>query len=194
MATSSVITSIFFLEVSTISCAPRSRRPRSSSSVAILYPAKAPAATVVANAIAVKILFLILASLIKLNHFAKNTRELFLVFKLNLNLILSTRTLHTHVGIKNLTKHAGSLFKRLRRCRPRRLRCLSGRKQRSEIFCRSYRKALCNNLLCKSNSSVLIGNCKNRTRMTSSKFALKNHLLNNFREIEKAQRVCNCRA
>ena len=194
MATSSVITSIFFLEVSTISCAPRSRRPRSSSSVAILYPAKAPAATVVANAIAVKILFLILASLIKLNHFTKNTRELFLVFKLNLNLILSTRALHTHVGIKYLTKHAGSLFKRLRRCRPRRLRCLSGRKQRSEIFCRSYGKALCNNLLCKSNSSVLIGNCKNSTRMTSSKFALKNHLLNNFREIEKAQRVCNCSA
>ena len=194
MATSSVITSIFFLEVSTISCAPRSKRPLSSSSVAILYPAKAPAAIVVANAIAVKILFLILASLIKLNHFAKNTRELFLVFKLNLDLILSTRALHTHVGIKNLTKHAGSLFKRLRRRRPRCLRCLSGRKQRSKIFCRSYGKALCNNLLCKSNSSVLIGNCKNRTRMTSSKFAVKNHLLNNFREIEKAQRVCNCRA
>ena len=194
MATSSVITSIFFLEVSTISCAPRSRRPRSSSSVAILYPAKAPAATVVANAIAVKILFLILDSLIKLNHFAKNTRELFLVFKLNLNLILSTRALHTHVSIKNLTKHAGSLFKRLRRRRPRSLRCLSGRKQRSKIFCRSYGKALCNNLLSKSNSCILIGNCKNRTCMTSSKFALKNHLLNNFREIEKAQRVCNCRA
>ena len=132
--------------------------------------------------------------MIKLNHFAKNTRELFLVFKLNLNLILSTQALHTHVGIKNLTKHAGSLFKRLRRCRPRSLRCLSGRKQRSKIFCRSYGKALCNNLLSKSNSSILIGNCKNRTCMTCSKFTLKNHLLNNFGEIEKAQRVCNCRA
>ena len=185
MATSSVITSIFFLEVSTISCAPRSKRPLSSSSVAILYPAKAPAAIVVANAIAVKILFLILASLIKLNHFAKNTRELFLVFKLNLNLILSTRALHTHVSIKYLTKHTGGLFKRLRRRRSRRLRCLSGRKQRSKIFCRSYRKTLCNNFLCKSNSRVLIGNCKNCTCMTSSKFALKNHLLNNFGEIEK---------
>ena len=194
MATSSVITSIFFLEVSTISCAPRSKRPRSSSSVAILQPAKAPAATVVTNAIAVKILFLILASLIKLNHFAKNTRELFLVFKLNLNLILSTRALHTHVGIKYLTKHTGSLFKGLRRCRPWRLRCLSGRKQRSKIFCRSYGKALCNNFLCKSNTRVLIGNCKNRTCMTSSKFALKNHLLNYFGKIEKTQRVCNCRA
>ncbi len=30
--------------------------------------------------------------------------------------------------------------------------------------------------------------------MTCSKFTLKNHLLNNFGEIEKAQRVCNCRA
>ncbi len=30
--------------------------------------------------------------------------------------------------------------------------------------------------------------------MTCSKFSLKNHLLNNFGEIEKAQRVCNCRA
>ena len=194
MATSSVITSIFFLDVSTISCAPRSKRPRSSSSVAILYPTKAPAATVVANAIAVKILFLILASLIKLNHFAKNTRELFLVFKLNLDLILSTRALHTHVGIKHLTKYTRSLFKRLRRCRPRRLRCLSGRKQWSKIFCRSYGKALRNNLLRKSNSSFLIGNCKNRSCVTSSKLTLKNHLLNNFREIEKAQRVCNCRA
>ena len=194
MATSSVITSIFFLDVSTISCALRSKRPRSSSSVAILKPAKAPAATVVANAIAVIILFLIVASLIKLNHFTKNTRELFLVFKLNLNLILSTRALHTHVGIKYLAKHTGSLFKRLRRCRPRRLRRLSGRKQWSKIFCRSYGKALCNNLFCKSNSSILIGNCKNRTCMTSSKFTLKNHLLNYFREIKKAQRICNCRA
>ncbi len=193
MATSSVITSIFFLDVSTISCAPRSKRPRRSSSVAILKPAKAPAARVVANAIAVKILFLILVSLIKLNHFAKNTRELFLVFKLNLNLIFSTRALHTHVGIKNLTKHAGSLFKRLGRCRPRSFRCLSGRKQRSKIFCRSYGKALSNNLLSKSNSSILIGNCKNRTCMTSSKFALKNHLLHDFGEVKKTQRVCNCR-
>ena len=194
MATSSVITSIFFLDVSTISCALRSKRPRNSSSVAILKPAKAPAATVVANAIAVIILFLIVASLIKLNHFTKNTRELFLVFKLNLNLILSTRAFHAHVGIKYLTKYTRSLFKRLRRCRPRRLRRLSGRKQWSKIFCRSYGKALCNNLLCKSNSRVLIGNCKNRTRMSSSKFTLKNHLLNYFGEIEKAQRVCNCRA
>ena len=30
--------------------------------------------------------------------------------------------------------------------------------------------------------------------MTCSKFTLKYHLLNNFGEIEKAQRVCNCRA
>ena len=30
--------------------------------------------------------------------------------------------------------------------------------------------------------------------MTSSKFALKNHLLNYFGEIEKTQWVCNCRA
>ena len=30
--------------------------------------------------------------------------------------------------------------------------------------------------------------------MTCSKFTLENHLLNNFGEIEKAQRVCNCRA
>ena len=93
-------------------------------------------------------------------------------------------------GVKKYTR---SLFKRLRRCRPRRLRCLSGRKQWSKIFCRSYGKALRNNLLCKSNSSILIGNCKNRTCVTSSKFTLKNHLLNYFGEIEKAQRVCNCR-
>ena len=30
--------------------------------------------------------------------------------------------------------------------------------------------------------------------MTSSKFTLKNHLLNYLGEIEKTQRVCNCRA
>ena len=29
--------------------------------------------------------------------------------------------------------------------------------------------------------------------MTSCKFTFKNHLLHNFGEIEKAQRVCNCR-
>ena len=132
--------------------------------------------------------------MIKLNHFTKNTRELFLVFKLNLDLILSTRALHTHVGIKYLAKHTGGLFKRLRRRRPWRLRCLSGRKQRSKIFCRPDGKTLSDNLLGKSNSSILIGNCKNRTRMTSSQLALKNHLLNNLGEIKESKRVSYCRA
>ena len=77
--------------------------PAKQSSVAILYPAKAPAATVVAKTMAARNLFFILILLTKLNHFAKNARELFLVFELDFNLVLSTRALYANICVKHLT-------------------------------------------------------------------------------------------
>ncbi len=175
-----------------ISCAPRSRRPRNSSSVAILNPTNAPTATVAAKARAVRTLFFILISLVKLNHLAKNARQLFLILKLDLDFILAARALDANVRVKHLTQNACSLLKRLRRCRARCFRRLSGRKQWGKIFCRTDRQSLCNNLLSKIYARIFIRNRKNCTRMTSSQLAFEDHLLNYLWKIKQAQRIGDC--
>ena len=137
--------------------------------------------------IAVRTLFLILTSLIKLDHLTKNARQLIFILKFNLNFILTAGALNANVRVKNLTQNTCSLFKRLRSRGTRCLWRLSGRKQRSKVFCRTNRQSFCNNLLSQLNARILIRDCENRTCMASSQFAFKNHLLNYLGKIEQTQ-------
>ena len=55
----------------------------------------------------------------------QNMRELFLVFELNLDLVLTSQLFYPHIGIEHLTQYAGRLLIRLWRDRSSRLWLIS---------------------------------------------------------------------
>ena len=117
-------------------------------------------------------------------------RELVLVRKLNLKLVLASDVLYLNVRIQSKTQCPRGTLERLwKRLALSCLRLIIDRKERGEIFCLTDRQFLINNFLGKLDPSLRRRNGEYGPSMTSSDQPILNELLNLFRKVKEPQRV-----